>query len=363
MSADDTTPRWSSAGLASVPIRTRSTSDGDPTPPERASTRKGYGKRVILRAAVSIVAFALILGRVDGATVFGALGEVGLATFFLAFGAYLASQLVSAVRWMLIVRRLGLDLGLRDATRFYFIGMFFNVFAPSTLGADVTRAVYVGRRGLASGAAATSVLADRLIGLVWLVLIAAGALAFFDQATVPRPLARAVYAIAIAGLVGASLATALGRRLGVAETTQIGRGLRSARVVLGDRSLLLRTSLLSVVVQLGQIAAAIALAVAAAPAVHWTYGFVFQPLVAILGALPISLAGLGVRESGYVYFLSTLREVPVANATAFALAWLAIVYLSALLGAAVLVVSGEARPSPSTVRRAQSDVDQLPSSS
>ena len=133
--------------------------------------------------------------------------------------------------------------------------------------------------------------------------------------------------------------------------------------LLADGTLLVRASVLSLIVQASQIGAAAVLARALTPQVHWSYCFVFQPLVAMLGALPVSVAGLGIRESGYVYFLATLRHVPIERATAFALAWLAVVLASALIGAVVFLVSGEGLPSRIARQPAHSPGNQRPSSS
>jgi uncharacterized membrane protein YbhN (UPF0104 family) len=72
------------------------------------------------------------------------------------------------------------------------------------------------------------------------------------------------------------------------------------------------------------------------------YLMLFIPLVHILSALPLSFAGLGVRESGYVTFLA-LIGVGKDQALAFGLLWSALVLGSGLVGGLVLLFSSEAR--------------------
>src|SRR5262249_59889128 len=93
---------------------------------------------------------------------------------------YLVGQMISAVRWTVLSRPLGFDMGLSGMTGYYFIGMFFNLFAPGTVGGDLSKIYYLTREGQAarseSWGGATlrdtvSVLADRAVGmcvLVWL---------------------------------------------------------------------------------------------------------------------------------------------------------------------------------------------------
>ena len=319
-------------------------------------TRRRVG--TLLRLVVSVGALAFLFRQVELGALPGVLAEAGIGSLCVALAAYLGSQVVSALRWMLVARSAGFDLTARLAIRYYFIGMFFNVLGPSTLGSDVARTLYLARDGRGAMTAAATVLYDRYIGFVWLTIIVAVALALLGADALPS-FARWATLFLVGGLVAIScVGIALARRLTLGGAS----GAPMLRL-LDDGTMLLRTSGLSLVVQASQIGATVVLARALTPQVHWSYCFVFQPLVAMLGALPISVAGLGVRESGYVYFLATLGRAPVESATAFALAWLAILVASSLAGGAVFLFSGESPPSRSNRRQACSTNDQFPPSS
>ena len=115
---------------------------------------------------------------------------------------FLAGQVLSAFKWA-DDRALGrASTGrIADYVRFYFVGMFFNLFGPSTIGGDVVRALYLGE-GARPGLAFNSVLFDRLSGLVVLVAIGAVALLAFPQYAFPWPLTAATVAVGIALVVG-----------------------------------------------------------------------------------------------------------------------------------------------------------------
>jgi hypothetical protein len=174
-------------------------------------------------------------------------------------------------------------------------------------------------------------------------MIAAIGLATFDGVDLPAQVEHATYLIVGSVLAVGGVAILLASRRPWSYERP-GKVLVDLRALLGDRAMLLRASALSLLVHGAQIAAAVALVAAIVPEVHWTYCFVFHPLVAMLAALPISLAGLGVREAGYVYFLATLGGASIENATAFALVWLVIVLAASALGAVVFFAGGEARP-------------------
>jgi uncharacterized membrane protein YbhN (UPF0104 family) len=72
------------------------------------------------------------------------------------------------------------------------------------------------------------------------------------------------------------------------------------------------------------------------------YLTLFIPLIHILSALPLSFAGLGVREGGYVAFLA-LVGVGRDQALAFGLLWSTLVLGSGLVGGLVLLFSSEVR--------------------
>ena len=76
---------------------------------------------------------------------------------------------------------------------------------------------------------------------------------------------------------------------------------------------------------------------------------VFHPAVSVITAIPISVAGLGIREGGYVFFLG-LIGIREPAALAFGLVWFTIMALGALPGGLLLLVrKGRGRRSGSEV--------------
>src|SRR3989338_3030536 len=127
----------------------------------------------LLKAIVSLGILSFLLSRIDMAQLLRVLSSVHLSYLVIAMAGYFLGQIICSMRWALLARPLGFKNPLKDFAVFYFIGMFFNLFAPSTIGGDVGRVFYLGRdghrreepqRGGAVGSALISVLADRLIG-------------------------------------------------------------------------------------------------------------------------------------------------------------------------------------------------------
>lgn len=295
---------------------------------------------VALKVVVSALALGLAFRGQSLVEIRSALTSASAPLLWSAFSAYLASQAVSSLRWRRVASSLGFELPARTALRYYFIGIFFGSFGPGLIGGDMARALYVRPHGSGMLGAAASVAIDRYAGFVCLTVMASAGLALLGSYSIPFPIVIVAHGLTAIGILSWWLLPRIGRlpaKLGrlVGKMTDGWWRERAARRA---------TVVLSFVVHGLQLAAAISLLQAVAPSAPWEYGFVVHPLVAMLAALPISLAGLGVRESGYVYFLATLQGVPAVEAAAFASAWLAVLLAAAAIGGLVFLAGTDGLP-------------------
>jgi len=90
--------------------------------------------RWLVRVLVSGAIVVYVLVDVDLGDLGRALTHVHLAPVLAATALTLGSQAISAYKWSWIAEAVGFRRSLADCTRFYFIGMFFNLFGPSTVG-------------------------------------------------------------------------------------------------------------------------------------------------------------------------------------------------------------------------------------
>ena len=155
------------------------------------------------RGAIGLFAFAARSRRPR-------LGDAGVPVsgWLLAVALYLVSQIVSGIRWASLARPIGFHLSWLRFQQLYFEGMFFSLCLPSSIGGDVVKSLRLGGDGRGRILAACTVLADRLAGLVAVLLI--GLTAF----------ARRTYSLGLAQTLGVGLgllAVALiGTRIGFA---------------------------------------------------------------------------------------------------------------------------------------------------
>jgi len=301
------------------------------------------GRRVcwLLRLCVSAAVVAYLAAQVDLTGVVGVLARVRLSLVVAGLLLYVLGQVLSGCKWSLIGTSLGLVQPLHRYVRFYFVGMFCNLFAPSTLGGDVVRGLLLGGRQH-TGRALSSVLFDRMSGLAMLMALGAAAVLLFPGYDVPRPLVALTVGVGSALVLGWWMCPRLVRVL--PPGTRLRRQVEDDLAPLWrDRRLLAAVALTSLAFHLSQVVVQWVLARAAGVTVPLSYCLVFHPLVALLAALPISVSGLGVREGGYLYFLTRIG-IAESVAIGVGLLWLAVSVLAGLGGGAVLLASGAQLP-------------------
>ncbi|HWP66415.1 MAG TPA: lysylphosphatidylglycerol synthase transmembrane domain-containing protein [Candidatus Limnocylindria bacterium] len=300
------------------------------------------GARWAVRVGVSFALAGYILTqKVDTAELRTAMSGVDLRYVLLAAMLYLLGQAISGGKWCVLGRSVGFERPLGTYVRFYFVGMFFNVFGPSTLGGDVVRALYLGD-GRRPVQAASSVVFDRMSGLAVLMAMGAVALLAAPQYQFPWPLTAIVVAGGIALIVAWWTLPML-----VCLLPTHNRMRRQVEHDLApfwrDRAMLMRVMALSLVFHLSQVVMQWLLARAAGVHVPLAYCLVFHPLMAFLTALPVSVSGLGVREGIYLFFLGRIGVAePVA--VTIGLLWWLVTLVGGTAGGVVFLASGARLP-------------------
>lgn len=115
-----------------------------------------------------IVALMAVLGREAFAA---GLRVVSPASALAALAIGLVTTVISALRWRLVARRVGLDLAVGDAVTENYRATFLNAVLPSGVLGDVDRAVRHGRDVGDLGRGARAVVLERTAGQVVLVVV------------------------------------------------------------------------------------------------------------------------------------------------------------------------------------------------
>jgi uncharacterized membrane protein YbhN (UPF0104 family) len=262
---------------------------------------------------------------------------------------FLGTVLMNARRWQIITDALGFTKRFAELAEYCYVGMFFNLFLPSTVGGDFSRCYYISKGTGKYAQALYSVLADRASGIAVLFASATIGICLSPGAReLPWQLKWPVFVGALGLFCIMPFMPALTRRV-LGDSHWITRQFNnsSAQVFWKDKRLVMATLSWSLVTQLIMVLCHIGVAAALgiADKLPLWYYFVFYPCVAVLGFVTPSFNGIGIREWAYTYFL-VLMHVDRATALTYALMWLALTTLLSLVGGMVYVGAKLAPPPP-----------------
>jgi uncharacterized membrane protein YbhN (UPF0104 family) len=267
---------------------------------------------------------------------------------FLCYGAI---EFLGTIRWQLLLRLQNIHLTFNRVFSLTLIGVFFNFFIPGGTGGDAVKMFFLmketpGRRALGL----LSIVVDRFIGLLGLILIAGTLIAFkWHWLTRSPAITHWVYiAIAVLGsalivILGSFAITGFGLthrlparmpgRNKIAELALAynlyGRSWQPAGAGL----------IISVVVHLGYFAVfycamrALAPGTVALPSA--AEFFAIMPVIGTITALPISLGGIGWREMLFETFFLHLASASAGVAVAISAAGYLLTLAWGLIGGAV----------------------------
>ena len=214
--------------------------------------------------------------------------------------------------------------------------MFTNVFVPGLVGGDALRAVYLGRRHQRLADAIASVAADRIVGLIglfWMAAIAAAALSVKLPRTVTLPTI-AVGVISLAGFVALPLIGKLAARM----PARIASVAATIAPYLNRPLAMMPAIGLSIALQLGLAICQWILARGLGLSAPLTLFVLCVPIANVFASLPVTLNGLGVRETAYL-MLFGMAGMAKADAIALGLLWFAATVLGNLTGVVAFVMT------------------------
>ncbi len=282
----------------------------------------------VLRVLVAVALTAGVLWKSNPSEVLAAAMDVDWRPIGVAVLLVLVDRALMAYRWLVLLRPFAGPDGPRLGVvmRIFFVSTFIGTFLPATVGADAVRAVALSRHNVSGSGAVASVLMDRMLGVLSLLIMALVALSLARQLAF-QPLVLASIALTAAAcavaaaMVFSNRAEELGRliiaRLPWNRARQGGfRLIEAMQGYAQRRGDLLNVLAGSVGVQVLRIVQAYFLGLALGIASPLTAYFAFIPLILIVMLLPVTINGLGTSQAAFVWFFA---QAGVARPEAFAL--------------------------------------------
>lgn len=226
-------------------------------------------------------------------------------------------------------------MSVREAIRFYFAGLFANLFLPSLVGGDIVRAGMAMRSGRRKTGIIFGSLLDRLIDVfsLFLLVVCAGGL------THRKLINKTEHVITIAFIAFLLIAGGISFSLVFSPSKRIPKKIRFKiqRIRLGFRKLFKEpyyavTGLcLSLIIQSGFVMINTIIGKAMGITLAYKVWFLTWPLAKISAMLPLSFCGFGIREAAFAGLLQPFG-IRLSLAVAQSVVWETVIIAGGIFG-------------------------------
>lgn len=329
-----------------VPVPAPRQAPGPDTPPTPMSTARSGPRALLARlntpavrthfgTVAGVVILAVLLWRLGTGVFLDGLRRIDGATLLVALAIGVVTTVLSAWRWQLVARGLGIRLPLGAAVADYYRALFLNAALPGGVLGDVHRAVRHGQSAGDMARGVRAVVLERVAGQAALAMIGGTALL-----TLPSPVRDDARSFALPALFVAAgaLAVVLAVRMNRAPSR---RGARRTGIVEARRALLSRrngpgVALSSVVVLAGHLAMFVVAARVAGSGAPVPVLLPIAVLALLAMGLPLNVGGFGPREGATAWAFGA-AGLGASTGLAVAVVYGVLSFVAALPGALVLV--------------------------
>lgn len=303
----------------------------------------------IVRFFFSIILIIVLVRRFDFGSLMTIVADMrwefllsGIVTFFL-------HDLIKAYKWRILLAIKGAYIPLSKLLRLDYASRFLSLFVPSSISIDLFRVYGLSRHAYSLNRSASSVIVDRFLNLFALVMITDLSLLIFHDIIKVPGIALVGYAllffmvvclVALFTMKFETVIEMIGRiAFGKAMFSRLSLLLTSILDYKRSPQVMIYVFILSLVTQFLRVLIYFFSALAVNSEISFMYLIMFTPVVVLISMLPFSIAGIGIRESSFVFFYS---KVGVPTASAFAVSALVsmMVLASAFPGGIIIAFKG-----------------------
>jgi hypothetical protein len=329
-------------------------------------------KRYILPVVQALVTFGLLWwifrDPKKNDLMLGALREANVLWLVPGLIGVGIAILLQTQRWVMLLAVQDIRMGFWRAWRLVMIGAFFNLFLLGATGGDVAKIFYAMREtATRKSAAFLSVLVDRIIGLLALIVVTAVICAISFRELMAHPVTVTLMGsltVILGGSLGLVVAGFLVDRLQLAHKLPTWLPLHAKIVEMAsafsvyarDGRTLAATFAISLPAHLLIFSSFYFAARAFTDQLSLMNVYTVMPVINTITALPISLSGVGVREQLFQQMFGTLFGTPENIAVLVSLAGFFLTIFWGLLGGLVYMVY---RPTGVHIRDMEQQVEAL----
>jgi hypothetical protein len=289
--------------------------------------------KLLFKIAFSVIVLYFLTKKVDLSEIKNIIMNSDIRIFILVLFVYLLGQVVCSYKWKMISKTLGFKDNFFKHIQYYFTGMFFNLFLPTTIGGDAIKCFYLSKAENSPGKliAFYSVITDRFTGLIIISTMATlGLISSFGQNI--SLITKVPFILLSMGLITSLfIPNILPTKFQNNRFKFITNLIETAKTFINKPKLSFQILFVGLTFHLMVILIHIYIGKMIGIHISGAYYFIVYPISALVGFIPISFNGIGPREFSYVTLLG-LAGVKATDAISFSIIWFAIIFCSSLTG-------------------------------
>jgi len=309
-----------------------------------------------LRLAIALILTGVVLYLSRPSEILAATASADLRWLAAALGLVLVDRTLMAMRWidLLVALAPGSRPPLGAVLRVFFVSSFVSNFVPS-VASDMYRAYALSKYDVHLAESTASVLMDRALGVLSVVLVGGLSLLFARNVSVPRELLLslglmfAVCAVAAAVVFSETAAgwvRAFAALMPIALLRRVAETLTDAvRRYADHHREMVRVLAFSIVVQVIRVLQAWCLGVGLGLSLPAGAYFAFIPVIVLIMQLPITPNGLGTTQAAF-YWLFLPAGAPAPRVFALSVLFLALGIVGTLPGGILYALGGDTGREP-----------------
>jgi uncharacterized protein (TIRG00374 family) len=308
-------------------------------------TKNNMKKQLFLtiRIAVAVGLLAYLSTNIDLLQFWDQVRNARFHFVLFSFALFFIIAVLSVLRWKLLLGVYDVKPSFYALGKLFFIGLFFNNAMPGLTGGDIIKAYYVTKETTHSKPETIiSLLMDRIVGMVALLTMGTISLLFNLQNQALQKITLVIIAILMSIIIFIPIffqknmltrIPVVTKLLGILPFSEMLVRIYNAFYEYKSHSGILVSGLiLSLFIQGINIVMIFFLGLSISlHSVRLIHYFLFIPIITVITAIPISIAGLGVSEQLFIYFFG-LIGANKESALAIAIMGRLIVLMWSLLG-------------------------------
>ena len=266
--------------------------------------------KACLKGIIAIVLLTWLFYTIDIDSMKIKILATDLRFFFMACLIIVCGNVFGALRWRVLLTSKGYKFPIRLLTSYYFIGIFFSFFCPTVVGGDIGRGYYLYKKGAAKEVAIDSIITERILGVAALICFSLFSILINTSLVDVPGLKYMIIAISICffsfiilifyqgtwALIPKKLKKYASNQLSL--LVNLWHGIRE---YIDSPGILFRCFLITILFQLSGIIATYLIGISIGCSINFFYYLMLLPIVWLISMIPITLNGLGLRESAFVF--------------------------------------------------------------